>query len=221
MFKTGANYPYSPSDSTLSKEYVIRPGDELTIQILSNNGYQLVDVVGQSAAFSPEVYTIKSEGFAILPLLDSVYLAGYTITSAENFLSTKYSYYFVNPYINIKISNRRCVVFNGKSLGKVVQLAHENMSLIEVLALAGGPEGSKAYKIKIIRGDLSNPKVILIDLSTMDGVKKSNLQVDANDIIYVEPVYPIITITNDVFQYTSIITTLILLYTTLKNLNQL
>ena len=61
--------------------------------------------------------------------------------------------------------------------------------MIEALADAGGitPTG-KAYKIKLIRGDTRNPQVMLIDLSTVEGLKQSNLLLQANDIIYVEPV---------------------------------
>ena len=41
--------------------------------------------------------------------------------------------------------------------------------------------------MKLIRGDLRNPQIQLIDLSTIEGVKQSNLLLQANDIIYVEP----------------------------------
>ena len=218
MFKTARDFPFSPSDSTLSKEYVLRPNDILSVQILSNSGYQLVDVIGQAGSYSPITYVIKNEGFAVLPMLDSVYLAGYTITAAENLLSQKYAYFFVNPYIRIIVSNRRCLVYTGRASGKVVDLSNENMNLVEVLAKAGGATGGKVYKIKIIRGDLSNPKIIIIDLSTIDGMKKSNLQIDANDIIYVEPVLQVSSVTNTILPYLSLFTTLLLVYATIKGL---
>jgi polysaccharide biosynthesis/export protein len=55
------------------------------------------------------------------------------------------------------------------------------------LALAGGITDGKAHRIKLIRGDPKNPEVYLIDLSTISGMKQSNLVLQANDIIYVEP----------------------------------
>lgn len=90
----------------------------------------------------------------------------------------------------IRVLNRRVLVFPGTGgTGRTVQLTNENMSLIEALALAGGlTQTGKAYKIKLIRGDLRNPKVMLIDLSTIDGMRQSNMLLQANDIIYVEPV---------------------------------
>ena len=184
MFKTDKFYQYTPAD-TLSgnKEYVLKAKDIMEVQILSNNGYQLVDVLGQGGFYNPVTYTIHNEGFAILPMLDSLYLAGYSITGAENLLSERYAYFFVNPYVKIKVVNRRCVVYSGRGNARVVTLDNEGMSLIVVLALAGGIGNSKAYRIKLLRGDLRNPQVFLIDLSTIEGMKKANLQIAANDIM--------------------------------------
>ena len=221
MFKTDKFYQFTPSDTTSgNKEYVLKAKDIMEVQILSNNGYQLVDVLGQGGYYSPVTYTIHNEGFAILPLLDSIYLAGYSITGAENLLSERYSYYFVNPYIKIRVTNRRCVVYTGRGRGSVVNLENEGLSLIEVLALSGGITGSKAYRIKLIRGDTRNPQVFLIDLSTIEGLKKANLQIAANDIIYVEPSLTFSDVNQQILPFVSLITTSLLVYTTLKSLGK-
>ena len=56
-----------------------------------------------------------------------------------------------------------------------------------MLAASGGiPENGKADQIKLIRGDLKNPEVYLIDLSTLKGIKNADLVLQANDIIYIE-----------------------------------
>ncbi len=214
MFKTDKFYQFTPSDtSIISKEYVLKANDVMEIQILSNNGYQLVDVLGQGGYYNPVSYTIHNEGFAILPMLDSLYLAGYSITGAENLLSERYSYYFVNPYIKIKVINRRCIVFSGRGGGRIINLDNESMSLIEVLGLAGGINGSKAYRIKLIRGDARNPQVYLIDLSTIEGLKKANLQIASNDIVYVEPALTLADVNTQIGPVISLITTAILVYT--------
>jgi polysaccharide export outer membrane protein len=82
------------------------------------------------------------------------------------------------------------MVFIGGNLAKVITMANEKTTLIEALALSGGiPPLSKAHNIKIIRGDLSNPIVYQIDLSTLEGAKLGgSMVIQANDIIYVEPV---------------------------------
>jgi len=221
MFKTDKFYQFTPSDTTISsKEYVIKANDVLEIQILSNNGYQLVDVLGQGGYYNPVTYTVHNEGFAILPMIDSLYLAGYSITGAENLLSDRYSYYFVNPFIKIKVTNRRCVVFTGRSTGKIINLDNENISLVEVLGLAGGISSSKAYRIKVIRGDLKNPQVFLIDLSTIEGLRKANLQIASNDIVYVEPALTFNDVNNQLIPIVSLVTTFILIYTSIVSLKK-
>ncbi len=66
---------------------------------------------------------------------------------------------------------------------------NDNMNLIEVLAEVGGiTEAGKAQNIRLIRGDLSNPSVQIIDMSTIEGMRKASLQVEPNDIVYIEPV---------------------------------
>jgi polysaccharide biosynthesis/export protein len=105
-------------------------------------------------------------------------------------LEQQYATFYNKPFVMVRVINRRVLVFPGSGgAGRVVNIENENTTLIEALALAGGITNTgKAWKVKLIRGDLRNPKVMLIDLSTIDGVKQSNLLVQANDIIYVEPV---------------------------------
>lgn len=75
----------------------------------------------------------------------------------------------------------------GVTHGLVVNLPYEKMHLIEVLAMVGGFDmNAKSYNIKLIRGDLKNPNVEIIDLSTIEGLKKSNVNIQPNDIIYIE-----------------------------------
>ena len=62
------------------------------------------------------------------------------------------------------------------------------MNLIEVLALAGGiDQEGKAHNIRLIRGDLYNPEVYKIDLSTITGMTQGMMDIKSGDIIYVEP----------------------------------
>ncbi len=172
----------------VAKEYVIRSGDLLSIGVFSNNGYELIDVLGkENTSFSSLNYIVKEDGFALLPLLDSVFLSGNTIGDAENLLQKKYSYYFVNPFVRIEVTNRRVYVYRGRLGAAEITLDKENMNLLEILAKAGGiPPGGRADHIRILRGDLKDPKVFDIDLSTVEGMMKANLNVEANDVIYIQ-----------------------------------
>jgi polysaccharide export outer membrane protein len=82
------------------------------------------------------------------------------------------------------------MVFSGEgSLGTVVPIANQNISVIEAIALAGGiRERGNASKIKIIRTNKGVNEVYRLNLSTIEGVENAKMIVQAGDIIYVEPV---------------------------------
>ena len=170
------------------KEYVIRPGDMLALGVFSNNGYQLVDVLTPGgASFSAMQYLVKSNGYSMLPMLDSVMVSGMTIAMAEQFLATKYGYYFVNPFIRVDVTNRNVYVFRGRGEANVVTLERDNMNLVEVIAKAGGmPTMAKAYRVRVLRGDLNHPIVFDIDLSKVEGMQMANLTMQASDVVYIE-----------------------------------
>ena len=60
----------------------------------------------------------------------------------------------------------------------------------------------------------------MIDLSTIDGMTKANLQVEANDIIYIEPAMSFNDINNQILPFISFFTTVALVYTSLSALKQ-
>ena len=175
-------------------EYMISADDRLEMRIFTNDGFRLVDVStngNQNALSSMETvsYVVEKDGTVKLPLLGNVLVKGMQVKEAEKLLEKKYAEYYVTPFVLLKIINRHVLVFQGDGgTGAVVNLQSPNTTLIEAITMAGGVHSrGKAYKIKIIRGDLKNPEIFEVDLSTIEGMKKSNLIIQANDIIYVEP----------------------------------
>src|SRR5690349_21697915 len=78
LFQT-EGYPVSqiPDTSASKKEYVIQAEDVLTVNIFSKNGYALIDVLGnEQSAFASLSYRVNPNGYARLPMLDSVKLEG-------------------------------------------------------------------------------------------------------------------------------------------------
>jgi polysaccharide export outer membrane protein len=217
MFKQ-KDYQFFELAKKKVEEYVIEPGDELTLEVYSRDGFKLVDVLGggfggQSAASNASApstssgsggsgaatssstisggvirhtYLVDKEGFAKLPVLGMLYVKGYTQNELETQLAQRYASLFVNPFVILKVANRRVFVFRGE-VASVVELNNAPTSLPEVLAKAGGISRQlKAYNIKIIRGDLANPQVRIINLATLEGLRTADLTVQSNDIIYVE-----------------------------------
>lgn len=193
MLRTKSNYSYASfADNPTPQEYKLSANDEITVQIFTNNAEKLIDPTQlnvQQQQFQGVTFRIGYDGTCKLPLLGRVALHQQTIREAEKMLETQYSKYFNEPFVKIEVISNRVIVFTGGDGGQatVVKLEHPNTTLFEALAMAGGIADGKAHKVKLIRGDLQNPKVFVIDLSTMQGVTKANLVLQANDIIYVQP----------------------------------
>lgn len=221
MLKTGKNYKYASFPETQKEEYQLAPNDLLNFSIYSNDGFKMIDVstMGSTTGSISNnrmslLFKIEFDGTIKLPLLGRVKLQGLTLREAESLLEEKYSAYYNKPYILLDVTNRRVIVFpgNGDGAARVITLQNGNTTLMEALANAGGIAGSgKAYKVKLIRGDLKNPQVYLIDLSTIEGIKNANMVLQANDIIYVEPQLRIgKDIMADILPYLTFITTVII-----------
>ncbi len=206
----------TPSENVrVSQEYVIQPGDLLAIGVFSNNGYELVDVLQRGSSFQSSLrYMVRPSGYVNLPMLDTVLVAGLTINDAEHILAEKYSYFFVNPFIRIEVSNRNVLVFRGREGAQVVLLQRDDMHLLEVLAMAGGmPIGGKAHRVRIIRGNLQAPTVFDVDLSSVEAMQRAPLIMQAGDVVYIESRITTGDILNRFVPIISFVTTLLLLYT--------
>ena len=68
--------------------------------------------------------------------------------------------------------------------------------------------------MKLIRGNLQNPDVYAVDLSTLDGMKGANMVLQANDIIYIETRPELAArVAQIIAPYLSLLTTTVLIYT--------
>ena len=182
------------------KNYKIQINDRLKLRVYTNEGERIIDpdyeLVQQN--INPNTvrqnieYFVQSNGMVKFPMVGMVPISGLTLREAEEQLQNLFNKYYFQPYVTLEYINKRVIVL-GATGGQVIPLQNENMNLIEVLALAGGvPNNAKAYNIRLIRGDLKNPAVQIIDLSTIEGMKKADLKVYPGDIIYMEPVRKII-----------------------------
>jgi len=129
-------------------------------------------------------YLVTRDSTVKFPMIEPISVAGMTIREAEQKLQTEYSKYYKECYVLLTFSNKRVIVL-GSPTGQVIPLVNENVSVVEVLALARGiGNDGKAHNIRLIRGN----DVYLLDLSTLQGLKDANMIVQPGDIIYVEPI---------------------------------
>jgi polysaccharide export outer membrane protein len=226
MLKTPKNYKYDTLPKMPEVAYKISANDILEFKMYSNDGFKLIDMttlegstVSNASIRRGFEYHVAYDGTVKLPVLGIVPVKGLTVREAESFLEEKYSVFYNKPFIVLKVTNKRVIVFPGADgNAHVIPLENDNTTLMEALALAGGiyPNG-KAYNVKLIRGDPKNPKVYLLDLSTLQGFEKSDPVLQANDIIYVEarPEYAQ-RVFSTIAPYMSFITSMIIFYELLR-----
>ncbi len=185
---------------TTKSNYRLQTDDLITIDVFTNGGERIVDPnfelaqggnqQGRGGIGEDFQYLIQKNGKIKLPLVGLVSLEGLTIQEAEEKLEKKYDSYYKDSFVKMFFENKRVVVL-GATGGQVISLSNENMSVLEVLALAGGvPVDGKAQNIRLLRGvnSVDNQiEVFKIDLSRISTMKTGLLKVQENDVIYVEP----------------------------------
>ncbi len=201
MLKTDRDYSFDAAVDSIPRDHIIKPGDILTFQLFSNQGFKIIDLstldegtqgnqrLNAQTSFP---YLVEADSLINLPIIGRIQIAGYDLKEAEMLLENKYSDYYQEPYLILQIQNRRFTIFPGNSGdARVVTITNEYISIVEALALAGGiSDGGKAHRVKVFRGDFKNPIVYEVDLSSVEGLSEANMHyIRSNDIIYVEPSY--------------------------------
>jgi polysaccharide biosynthesis/export protein len=221
MFKTPSDYKYATDTTNKAlKPYYIQAGDKIEMHIFSNDGFKLVDITMSNLSSNGNtegiVYVIEENGEVKLPVIGRTMLKGLSIKESEDTLQNKYAKHYKDPFVLIRVISRKALVFQGDGgKGTVIQLLNDHTSLFEALALAGGlSEYSKAYQIKIVRGDYKNPQIYLADVSSVEGLVNSELEVYPNDIIYIDSGSNFRKrVTSDFLPYFSILTSILVLTT--------
>jgi protein involved in polysaccharide export with SLBB domain len=211
--RTDRNYRIQPNDFldvrvyTNKGERIIDPNGELqfgspagpTPSLTSRGGATGRATVSRAGGTSSGLeLLVQADGTVDMPVIGRVQLSRLSLRQADSTLQVLYSPYYREPFVQTRVTNNRVIVL-GAAGGQVLPLTNDNMNLIEVLALAGGVDGGngsagiyrfggRTSNIRIIRGDLKNPQIEQIDLSTISGMRRANLQMEPNDIVYIEPV---------------------------------
>ncbi len=194
MFRPPENFlgKKTTEADVVTKNYVIQVNDYLKLDVYSNKGERLIDPEGaldnekpvtQNEVLIQPTYLVTADGTVKFPMVGPVALVGLTIREAEQKLQGEYDNYYKQCYVKLSFNNKRVIVL-GSPGGQVVPLTNENVTLIEVIAMAKGvgPDG-KADNIRVIRGQ----DVYLVNLTTLDGLTSANMIVQPGDIIYIEP----------------------------------
>lgn len=243
MLRTPKNYEFDKIENELSElEYQIDVNDQLTFQLYTNNGFQLIDMFSANASGAVQtqrmmqngsglgagnaggLYLVRIDSLIEFPIIGDINLVGKTIKEAEIYLENIFSEFYVDPFIVLGVNTRRVFLFSGSSGGEasVVNLGFNNMTLFEVLASAGGISSSNSSKkIKIIRRTKEGIKIFNADLSTINGINEGNMIMQSHDIIYITPNFNLGSeIAQDINSIFSFISTISIVWLTLTQINK-
>jgi polysaccharide export outer membrane protein len=137
-------------------------------------------------AFPP--YQVDAQGNIVLPLLHRVNVAGLTTLQVRDSLEAAYSRFYRNPLVEVQAQRLRFYAFGELGRTGLIEMPTERIHLVEALSLAGGvPYTGKLNRIKIIRGNWQDPKVIWVNLRMAQALQHPDLYMQNQDIVYVEP----------------------------------
>ncbi|MFY0689774.1 MAG: polysaccharide biosynthesis/export family protein [Cyclobacteriaceae bacterium] len=208
MFRIDETTELQQSIQLAERNYHITAGDRLRLVVSTNKGEQIIDpnfefqqVNRQQNVQSPYrniEYLVQVDGSVKLPMVGDVLLSGLTIDEAERKLQGLFDEFYKESFVRLSFLNKRVTVLGAVS--NVVTLSDQNASLLEVLALSGAiQEGAIANNVRVIRGNLNQPEVFVVNLSTISTMQATMVDIAPGDIIYVEPFRrPVMQIVRDV-----------------------
>jgi len=188
-----------PSDSLVFPKKNTDPrlqiGEVLYVRIMSinkeiNDLFNLDNTTNLSnasdASISLKGFTINSDGYIRLPVIDTVLVAGLTITAAEKAIQERVDTYFKNATVILKSLNTKISVLGEVNRPGSFVLAKPEINVLEALAMAGDVNqfGDKR-NITIIRGSEGSNITYRIDLTNKNILKSGDFYLYPNDVVIV------------------------------------
>ncbi len=196
MFQPPKEFVFDiPEVDSTTIDYAIQPNDIISFTIFTNEGAVMLESststvessnIGSAAGL---IYAVDSRGYVEFPIIGFQKVGGLKLAEAQKFIEELYTPQFNRPFVQLKVVNRRIIVFtNPAGKGSVLKLGTESISVIEALAQAGGiGDDAKSNDIMLFRNDGTGKRMVYhIDLSRIEGIKYANMSVESGDIIYVQ-----------------------------------
>ncbi len=180
-------------------DYPIKIGDKIQFTLYTNAGENIIDPSGKLIATSAigdlnavsndkPSFEVSEAGICHFPVIGKQMVMGLKMSQLDSLLSSKFETYYNEVYVISKVVNKKIIILGGKG-GQIVPFTSPTMNLLEAIALYGGVDNnSKGYNIRIVRGDLKNPEITIVNLRTIADMKSSIISLKPDDIIYIEPV---------------------------------
>ncbi|MDG1842004.1 MAG: polysaccharide biosynthesis/export family protein [Crocinitomicaceae bacterium] len=193
-----SNFSFDSLTINPKTEYKVSPGDRFSFIFYTNSGERFLYNMSGAEGKTMQVnqmdqnrvrdYLVRLDGTTELPKVGVIKASGLTVVELTNKIVSILSKSYIDPFVQIRLTNQRVIVFTGIGKAQVVYLKNQNTTLLEALAMAGGiAEYSKSNNIRVMRKMKNNQREIYkIDLSTIKGVKEASMIVQSEDYIYVD-----------------------------------
>ncbi len=194
---TSKNDPYGDSaravyvvneSEAVSGVYRIKANDLLSIRNLQDIR-NISSLEGQVQGMQVITYRVEGDGTVALPVIGKVEVAGLSRKEAADKIQSLYKQNLLkDPIIEVSVVNLKVTLLGEFTKQGNFLLEKDNTSLIEIIGEAGGiTSRADPKKLKIIRGNASNPEVIYVNMKDINSLASKKLILQNNDIIYLEP----------------------------------
>jgi len=193
-----SNFKYDSLPINPKSEYKVSPGDRFSFIFYTNSGERFLYNMSGAEGITTQRnqlnqsqvrdYLVRLDGTAELPKVGVIMASGLTVVELTNKIVSTLSKSYIDPFVQIRLTNQRVIVFIGRGQAQVVYLKNQNTTLLEALAMAGGiAEDSKSNSIRLMRKNPDKSREIYkIDLSTINGINDASMIVQSEDYIYVD-----------------------------------
>jgi len=182
--------------------------DKRLLQYLNDKGFgnrytgnaedQNYVTIGDTIAISDSYHTeldqtqrVDVDGTVVLPEIGAVHVAGQTRTELEAFLTQKYTPYYEQLKIDVRLttSGKFYFIF-GEVIGEGKKPFPGDLTVFEAVTEAGiDARTANLGRVRVIRADPRDPLIIPVNMASMfkAGDSTDNILIQERDIIYVPP----------------------------------
>ena len=207
------------------KEPVIQQSDLISIVVFSDNAaataiYNLPNATSTSSGQSG--YLVDDNGNIQFQGVGNLHVEGLTKRQLTNLLNSRLTEFLQNPYYNIRFINYKITMLGELTREGIYNIPNERISIFEAIGLAGGLNiYARRENVHIIREANGKREFGRLDLTSPDVFKSPYYFLQQNDLVVVEQVKAKAaandqTIARNISLATSVISTLVFLYTVFR-----
>ncbi|MFN6945563.1 MAG: polysaccharide biosynthesis/export family protein [Cytophagaceae bacterium] len=182
-------------DSIIARKefvYKVQPKDILYISVTSYNN-QLTDFFNVKADrgatnYYMTGYTVDSEGYIHIPVLDTMHVMNLSIQGIQEKLQEAISEYVTGANVIVKLVNFKVTVIGEVKVQGIKNMEGDVFTILEAIAMAGGIEElGDRQNVRLVRKEGTYTRIVNLDLTKRDIISSEYYYLQPNDVIYVEP----------------------------------